>query len=227
MADKIPTYKDLAISRSQIETAMGYDKNNPPAPIATLVDSVLTEAAPYFDIAGGHLIIDNLSIGADQETLSFGGKTFLCKKIITSQMEAATSVAVFVCTLGQAISDWSEDLQSKGDGIKGYIVDILASVTIEQAADLMHDQLEKQMADRKSGVTNRYSPGYCEWPVSDQHNLFSLLPKDYCGIRLTESAMMVPVKSVSGIIGIGPGVRRVDYQCKHCQQSPHCNWRKK
>jgi hypothetical protein len=51
------SYKDLAISRSQIAIAMGYDKNNTPVLIATLVDSVLTEAAPYFDIAGGHLII--------------------------------------------------------------------------------------------------------------------------------------------------------------------------
>jgi hypothetical protein len=63
--------------------------------------------------------------------------------------------------------------------------------------------------------------------VSDQHDLFSLLPEDFCGIRLTESAMMVPVKSVSGIIGIGPGVERVDYQCKNCQQSSRCDWGKK
>jgi cobalamin-dependent methionine synthase I len=147
--------------------------------------------------------------------------------MISAQMQAATSVAVFVCTLGKAISDWSQDLHTKGDSIKGYLVDVLASVTIEKAVDSIHDQLEKKMADRKLGVTNRYSPGYCDWPVSDQHDLFSLLPEDFCGIRLTESAMMVPVKSVSGIIGIGPGVERVDYQCKNCQQSSRCDWGKK
>ena len=191
------------------------------------MDSVLIEASPYFAITGGHLIINNLSISADKATLTFGGKEFLCKDIISLQMQAANSVAVFVCTLGKAISGWSQAILAQGDSIKGYVIDILASVTIEQAVDLIHDRLEKQMADRKLGTTNRYSPGYCQWSVSDQHNLFSLLPKDFCGIRLTKSAMMVPVKSVSGIIGIGPGVKRVDYQCKHCQQTSICNWRKK
>ena len=220
------SYKDLAISREQIEVALGYGKNNTPAPIATLADKVVIESAPYLAITGGYLIINDLSIGADKETLSFGGKEFICKSIISAQMQAATSVAVFVCTLGKSISVWSQELHTKGDSIKGYLVDILASVTIEKAVNSIHGQLEKKMADRKLGVTNRYSPGYCDWPVSDQHNLFSLLPEDFCGIRLTESAMMAPVKSVSGIIGIGPGVERVDYQCKHCQQSSRCDWGK-
>ena len=65
-------------------------------------------------------------------------------------------------------------------------------------------------------LTNRYSPGYCDWPVSDQHNLFSLLPAGFCGITLTSSALMVPVKSLSGVIGVGSGVKRGAYQCSIC-----------
>jgi cobalamin-dependent methionine synthase I len=37
-----------------------------------------------------------------------------------------------------------------------------------------------------------------------QHKLFLALLKNYtCGISLTESSLMLPVKSVSGIIGLG------------------------
>lgn len=46
------------------------------------------------------------------------------------------------------------------------------------------------------------NPGSLEdWPLREQHNLFSLLG-DSCeaiGVRLTKSAMMVPLKSMSGI----------------------------
>ena len=51
--------------------------------------------------------------------------------------------------------------------------------------------------------TNRYSPGYCGWHVSEQHKFFAFLPQNYCGIELSDSALMKPVKSVSAIIGIG------------------------
>jgi hypothetical protein len=66
-------------------------------------------------------------------------------------------------------------------------------------------------------ITNRYSPGYCGWDVSDQHKLFSLLPNNFCGIKLTENALMIPIKSVSAVIGIGKNVERKDYQCSICE----------
>lgn len=65
--------------------------------------------------------------------------------------------------------------------------------------------------------TNRFSPGYCGWHVSEQHKLFSLFPApEPCGVRLTPSALMMPIKSVSGIIGLGSHVRRMDYTCGLC-----------
>ena len=65
-------------------------------------------------------------------------------------------------------------------------------------------------------ITNRYSPGYCGWDTREQHKLFSLLPENSCGIRLTESALMLPIKSVSGFIGVGANVRFNPYTCKMC-----------
>ena len=65
-------------------------------------------------------------------------------------------------------------------------------------------------------TTNRYSPGYCGWNVSDQQKLFALLPKNFCGVSLNENSMMLPVKSISAVIGIGKTVEKKDYQCSIC-----------
>jgi len=73
------------------------------------------------------------------------------------------------------------------------------------------------MAQTGLKITNRYSPGYCGWVTSEQHKLFALLPKDICSIRLTESSLMLPIKSVSGFIGIGPNVRFNPYTCQLCE----------
>jgi hypothetical protein len=53
------------------------------------------------------------------------------------------------------------------------------------------------------GQLSRMSPGsLADWPIEEQRPLFSLLgnTKDLIGVHLTSSLMMVPTKSVSGII---------------------------
>ena len=72
--------------------------------------------------------------------------------------------------------------------------------------------------------TNRYSPGYCGWNVSEQKNIFQLIPEKFCGIELTDSCVMVPMKSVSGIIGIGKEVRYNPYTCNLCKME-NCFYR--
>ena len=81
---------------------------------------------------------------------------------------------------------------------------------------MMQDELEAVMKEAGFSITNRYSPGSCGWPVSDQQLLFSLFPDKYCGISLSDSSLMDPLKSVSGIIGIGRNVKKTAYTCDIC-----------
>jgi cobalamin-dependent methionine synthase I len=50
----------------------------------------------------------------------------------------------------------------------------------------------------------RYSPGYCGMDLRQQQNLFRLVPAESIGITLLPSQLMQPMKSVSGIVGLGP-----------------------
>lgn len=114
------------------------------------------------------------------------------------------------------MTDWSQDLMGRQDHLQAYFVDALGSELVEKAADWVEERVIAWGLNRGRGTTNRYSPGYCGWSVSEQHKLFSLLPPDFCGISLTESALMQPEKSVSGVIGIGGAVRKEAYGCKIC-----------
>jgi hypothetical protein len=88
----------------------------------------------------------------------------------------------------------------------------------------MQNELEKTMISCGKKITNRYSPGYCGWDVAEQHKLFRLVPGNFCGIRLTESALMDPIKSISGIIGIGENVKFNKYTCNLCDFK-NCRYR--
>jgi hypothetical protein len=49
-----------------------------------------------------------------------------------------------------------------------------------------------------------YSPGYCGWHVTGQRRLFDRLEPQRIGVTLNSSCLMQPLKSVSGVLVIGP-----------------------
>jgi hypothetical protein len=59
-------------------------------------------------------------------------------------------------------------------------------------------------------------PGLPQVVGSGATQTFLFLPKNICGVELTESALMIPTESVSAIIGIGPKVEREAYECSVC-----------
>ena len=101
--------------------------------------------------------------------------------------------------------------------VKIYIADSLGSIIAEKTADCMEVALAEYIREKNWKHTNRYSPGYCGWHVSEQQKLFPLFPiAAPCGIRLTDSSLMVPINSVSGVIGTGTNVRKLEYTCGLC-----------
>jgi len=92
----------------------------------------------------------------------------------------------------------------------------LGSVIAEKCADEMEKNVQESIEKLGWHRTNRFSPGYCGWHVSQQQILFALFKGETCGVRLTDSSLMLPIKSVSGIMGLGQQVRRLDYTCGLC-----------
>ena len=98
----------------------------------------------------------------------------------------------------------------------GYIFDVIGSVAVEKATEKIQEILKGELLKSKLGITDRFSPGYCEWNVAEQQKLFQLMPRGFCGVSLSQSSLMNPIKSVSGIIGIGTGLKEKGYQCQWC-----------
>ena len=67
-------------------------------------------------------------------------------------------------------------------------------------------------------VTNRISPGYAGWDTAEQAALFHLCPGDAIGVTLNDSCVMIPGKSISFLVGVGPEARVDHYftQCRRC-----------
>ena len=219
-------FDELEVSTDIIEKFMGYEPGKSPEPIPQMIKEVLEVAQDYCDIKGGYVIQKDIDINREEKMLRINGAQFDTKKIVTNQLRKMENVALFVCTAGPEIGEYSKELMHEGDFIKGYIADVVGSEIVESAMDKIQDDLERKMEARELHITDRYSPGYCGWSVGEQHKLFSFFPENFCGITLTPSSLMQPIKSVSGVIGIGPDVRRKGYVCNMCDMV-NCIYREK
>ena len=203
MLEKELSFADLPVPLSEIYEAMGYADAVPDEAVEKEVRGVLerveavTSPRFCFFISGGEL-------DESKDSLSVGDTCFSIGKIITRQLRGSESFAFFAATAGTGFERFQHTLQQEGDMVKVYIADAIGSVIAEKTADCMEIALDEYIRDRGWRHTNRFSPGYCGWHVSEQKKLFPLFPSaEPCGIRLTDSSLMLPIKSVSGVIGLG------------------------
>ncbi len=167
-------------------------------------------------INAGYVLYPAYFDQVQKKNLKIGDTFFNMGKTVINRLKNSEQIAIFACTIGPNLENWSKKAMAQGDAVQSYLIDMVASVVTEKAEDYLYDCIGAEMAKKNLNMTNRYSPGYCDWPVSDQHLLFSLMPEDFCRIRLNTAALMNPIKSVSGVIGIGPKVHFEENLCDCC-----------
>lgn len=209
-------FSELNLRADRIEKVLGYNEGDDRGLVTGLIGEVFDDVAEICRIKAQYMVFDDIRFEEKSRALEIGDQRFEIKGIIYNQIRYSEAVSIFMCTAGEEIGLRSSRSMKEGDLLRGYVYDIVGSEIAEAAADLLQTDLEKNALLEGRKITNRYSPGYCGWDVAEQKKLFTLLPGEYCGIRLTESALMDPVKSVSGIIGIGAKVRFNPYTCEMC-----------
>jgi Vitamin B12 dependent methionine synthase, activation domain len=218
------TFNELDVKVEHIEEAMGYDRGQSPEPFPDMIAFALGQCDQMCDIQGSLLVSDNFSIDK-AESFNIEGVTFNVGKKIARQLRNADGGALFICTAGAGIGQRSKVLMAAGDLIEGYILDVIGSVTVEAAIDKIQYSFEYELTKSGKKMTNRYSPGYCGWALSEQKQFFALFPENQCGIKISDSCLMDPIKSVSGVIGFGKNVKKTAYECQMCELET-CIYRK-
>jgi hypothetical protein len=153
-------------------------------------------------------------IEADEAAAIYEGEGANARPAVLDEiLPHAVSLSLFAVTLGRAITEEIRATIARNEFAEAVMLDAAASC----GADLAAEQVEtmREEALRRNGVivpshgVLRFSPGYCGWHVSGQRKLFARLDPARIGITLAESCLMLPLKSVSGLIVAAP-VERFD-----------------
>jgi len=114
----------------------------------------------------------------------------------------AEKVAICICTIGPELEREINKLMEKNEMTRALILDALGSEAAEEVAIQSDRILAEKAREMNLCPSKRFSPGYGKWDIKEQRFIFRKLPAADIGVRLTESCMMVPRKSVSFRINV-------------------------
>lgn len=210
------TFDELQIKPGEIEELMGFEPGESPEPFPELIEEGLKAAPNHTKIEGGFVIFEQVEVDREKKSIRIQDQVFSPGKIVVTQLKHATSAALFACTAGEQISNFAQKQSAAGNELLSYVLDVIGSLTADKTVEKLQEKITAQVSESEMGITDSFSPGYCNWSVGEQQKLFSLLPENFCGIELSASSLMHPIKSVSGIIGIGTNCKQKGYQCEWC-----------
>lgn len=214
-------YEQINVNLKNVISEMGYPDGVAPPEMAEIVEEYFQTSKQYVDLNCGFVRINSGDIVVNGSDIHIDDTVFHTKNIVSTPLKKMKEAVLFVGTIGHEFDTWSKNTFNDGDPLGGYIIDLIGSELAESTADWIENKIVSMANIENKKCSNRYSPGYCGWNVSEQHKLFSFLPENFCGISLTETALMKPHKSVSGIIGISEDIIRREYPCDVCNVS-HC-----
>jgi len=143
---------------------------------------------------------------------------------LANAIRNSEEVYCFVATIGSKIDRKIQRLMKERRYADAYVLDAIGSISAENIVEQYYQHIAKEAEKERRGVTLRFSPGYCDWPLDQQRNLFAVFyDNSPVNVTLSESCLMSPRKSVSGIFGILPaGISGIDpayNPCAMCRKS--------
>lgn len=143
-------------------------------------------------------------------------------------MADAREAAVAVFSIGAALEGRVSRLLRDGETAKAYLLDEVGIRSVLEVSRRFNAIVEQEAATRQWGVGVELAPGRVNgWNLAEQRLLCSLLDIGAIGVSMTDAGMLIPQKSASVMIGIGPdyAAAQVRSPCDSCARRPTCKWR--
>ncbi len=184
--DRIPVALDPAAVAARL-------RHNPARASSIDLDGLLVQARSLIRLRAVAGI--SFTGAKTEDTVAVDGVTFH-SRVLRRNLERAQKVFPFVVTAGP---DLERAASSSGDLLSQYYLEEMANVALENAAAWLAGRLGTRWGFPSLASMD---PGSLEdWPITEQPKLFSLLgdTERLIGVRLTDSMLMLPRKSISGI----------------------------
>ena len=215
MMQVIKDWTEINIDKQQVLNGIGYDADyEPSARIKSLVDGYIENYHNLINSSFSYVISDIDSVQGS--CVSIENSITLESKVIARLLEQCERVAIFILTIGNHLEEMVAYLAENGLVLQATVLDAIGSGAAEQLAVSVEDMIREIAHVKGLNISRRFSPGYCDWDVAQQDMIFQALNGNPAGVNLTDEYLMLPNKSISGIIGIGNSNIENYNPCKVC-----------
>lgn len=143
---------------------------------------------------------------AEPDSIDVNGAFLIESGKVFRRMAGCTGLYLTAVTLGPALDRKVAELSRSNDMTRAFLLNAYGA----EAAEALMIQLDRILkglaAEQGLTTTKRFSPGYGDWDITAQKELLGTLQAENIGIKLTDSYLMIPEKSISAIIGVKPVV---------------------
>jgi hypothetical protein len=170
-----------------------FVQNKVKAPSRGAIEALLSEALSLAEAQAAFAVAYIEAKGADEVVID--GRRFR-SRVLRKNLDEIGRVFPAVVTIGSRLEQRADQSQ---DVLEKYYLDTIGNLILAEARSHLIQHLCRRFALEK---LSWMSPGSLEdWPLEEQRPLFALLDgaQAAVGVQLTESLLMLPRKSVSGI----------------------------
>ena len=118
-------------------------------------------------------------------------------RILRVNLDDSSMVFPYIVTCGTELEVWSK--RFKDDYFQSYCVDTIKEMVLKNARQEFEAFLDREFS--LGHASNMYPGSLQDWPITEQKPLFDLLGnvEELIGVQLTNSYLLLPIKTVSGI----------------------------
>ncbi len=158
---------------------------------------------------------------------SLEGNIVVHGPLVPSLLPEAKELAAVVSTIGPRLEKQVTKYFDRNKPLEGLLLDGIGSAAVDSLIEEVCKFMTAEALSRGYQASSPISPGMPGLPITEQWQLIKMVPAREIGVSLTSSGVMVPRKSASMVIGIGPQMRiwTRDEVCTHCSLRKTCPYR--
>ena len=227
---QMPIIRDISLSLeiNDILRRQGIKEHSKLKPTMRALIHELTDSAKNDSLLEPAIAYEIYPIAnIDHDRLCLEGNAALQGSLFSSVLSSAKELAVAVCTIGPKLEEKVTYYFATNEPVRGVLLDGIGSAAVDSLTQEVCKFMTHEASTRGYQASSPLSPGMHGFPISEQWQVFHLVPAEQIGVSLTSSGIMVPRKSVSMTIGLGLQMRTWTEAevCAHCNLRGTCHYR--
>jgi hypothetical protein len=227
----MPVIRDIPLSLGYDDEVLRRQGLGGGARVRPEIKRVITELLA--EVAKGSLLKPAVAYecypitAMEPDRISLGGDKAIEAPMLPATFPEARELIVLIATIGPRLEEQVTKYTKSGGALRGIVLDGIGTAAVDRLIPEALKLIAAEVAARGYEISSPVNPGMPGFPMTEQWNLLELAPAREIGVSLSSSGVLIPRKSTSMVIGIGPKMTRWTQAevCGRCSLRQTCPYK--